>query len=183
MKKLLALLLALLMVVTLFACDSKNDRDDEDEDDTTISEEKDEEKDEAANEEEEEAVEEEEEEAVEEEEEAVKEEDSAVSAWVEENRETFLESMEASFATSSGMTCTSELEAVGNGVVVWININELDDLTDAQKESVQDTYDQMDATFVQILETLQLDEPAIESLTIHVCEGDGDLIATIYAEN
>ena len=175
MKKLLALLLALLMVVTLFACDSKNDRDDEDEDDTTISEEKDEEKDEAANEEEEEAV--------EEEEEAVKEEDSAVSAWVEENRETFLESMEASFATSSGMTCTSELEAVGNGVVVWININELDDLTDAQKESVQDTYDQMDATFVQILETLQLDEPAIESLTIHVCEGDGDLIATIYAEN
>ena len=53
---------------------------------------------------------------------------TAIEKFVEENREELLSPMEESFATSSGMTCTSDVRAEGNGIIIDININELEGL-------------------------------------------------------
>lgn len=180
MKKLLALLLALLLVVSLVACDSKNDRDDDDEEEETTSasdEKKEEEKEEVEEEEEEQEVE------VEEEEEDLSEEEAAVAAWVEENGDEYVENFNTAFAGSSGLTCKTTMEANGCDIIVTVCINEWDDLTDEQKDTLQASYDALSDGFLAELKLMQNEEPAIDSLTYLICEYDGDVAATIYVEN
>ena len=178
MKKLLALLLALLLVVSLVACDSKNDRDDDDEEEETTSA-----SDEKKEEEKEEVKEEEEEQEVEVEEEEVVEEEAAVAAWVEENRDEYVENFNTAFAGSSGLTCKTTMEANGCDIIVTVCINEWDDLTDEQKDTLQASYDALGDGFLAELKLMQKEEPAIDSLTYLICECDGDVAATIYVEN
>ena len=135
MKKLFALLLAVLMVVALVACASEKDSTDPD-----------------------------------------------VKKFVEENSKEFLESMESSFATSSGMTCTSSIKAVGTGIEVSVNINELDNVPEETKKAMQEAYDAASSTLESSLELLQKEEPKITSLKIYVCEKDGDVLATIAVD-
>ena len=170
MKKLLVLLLALLMVVSLFACGASDDDRREDRDRPTSQ----------RAEKETDEVEEPTEPTVEE---PAAEGNEAVAAYVENYGHIFVESLESSFSSSGQMTCTSTIEAKDNGILVKININELEDLTDEMKAAMQEAYDALSETFLACLEELQLEEPAIAFLEIHVCEADGDLIATIYAEN
>lgn len=135
MKKLFALLLAVLMVFALVACASEKDSTDPD-----------------------------------------------VKKFVEENSKEFLESMESSFATSSGMTCTSSIKAVGTGIEVSVNINELDNVPEETKKAMQEAYDAASSTLESSLELLQKEEPKITSLKIYVCEKDGDVLATIAVD-
>ena len=101
--------------------------------------------------------------------------------YVEEQGDTFLSAMESSFATSSGMTCESDMEVVGNGFVVTIKINELDELPEETKKAMQDAYDALDESFDESLEMMQTELPELEYYEVNVCEKDGDLIATIHA--
>lgn len=101
--------------------------------------------------------------------------------YVEDNRAELLSGMEQSFATSSGMTCTSDIEVIGNGFVISININEMDNIPDEQKEMMQGIYDAMGSSFDQMLEEMKKELSAIEYFTIKVCEKDGDVLATINA--
>lgn len=101
--------------------------------------------------------------------------------YVEDNRAELLSGMEQSFATSSGMTCTSDIEVIGNGFVISININEMDNIPDEQKEMMQGIYDAMGSGFDQMLEEMKKELSAIEYFTIKVCEKDGDVLATINA--
>ena len=89
--------------------------------------------------------------------------------------------MEESFATSSGMTCTSDIEVVGSGIVISIKINELEDLPKETKDMMQDVYDAMNPVFEQSLTELQKEVPEVTALTIRVCEKDGDEVAVIKA--
>ena len=105
----------------------------------------------------------------------------AVVEYVNENKSVLLESMEESFATSSGMTCTSSIEVIGSGIVISININELEDVPEETREMMQDVYDAMNPVFKQALDELKKDVPEVTALKIRVCEKDGDEVAVIQA--
>lgn len=106
-----------------------------------------------------------------------------VAEYVQANKAALLAEMEESFATSSGMTCTSSITTEGNGIVISININELDNVDQEIKDQMQDAYDQMNGVFVESLKLMQQEVPEIESMKIKVCEKDGDVLATIFAKN
>lgn len=105
----------------------------------------------------------------------------AVVEYVNENKSVLLESMEESFATSSGMTCTSSIEVIGSGIVISININELEDVPEETREMMQDVYDAMNPVFKQALDELKKEVPEVTALKIRVCEKDGDEVAVIQA--
>lgn len=106
----------------------------------------------------------------------------AVEKYVQENKEELLSAMETSFASSSGMTCTSSIEVEGDGFIISININELEDVEDSVKQQLQDTYDQMSAYFNTALEEMQKEVPELKYYKVRVCEKDGDLLALIHAK-
>ncbi len=106
----------------------------------------------------------------------------AIVAYMEKNSDELIEGMEASFAGSSGMTCKSSWAVDGNDIILTIKINELDDLDDDTKDLMQETFDSMDAAFDPALESIQKEVPEVESLTLKVCEKDGDVIATIVID-
>ena len=160
MKKLIAMLLAMVMVLSLAACGGdKKDSGTKLPQETT------------------EPV--ETTEATEEPTEAL----SPVEAYVEENREALISSMNESFGATSGMTCTSEVRAEGNGIVIDIRINEMDNLTDEEKAALQQIYDSMGATFGQMLTECRKDLPELEYITMNVCEADGDVAAVIHVDD
>jgi len=107
---------------------------------------------------------------------------SSIEEYVEENKDIILGSMEESFTESSGMTCTSDIEVAGNGFIIYININELDDIDDDTKELMQEAYDGMESVWDLMLESMQSEVAELEYIEICVCEGDGDIIATIRAD-
>ena len=102
-----------------------------------------------------------------------------VKAYVEDNKAALLSSMEQSFASSSGMTCTSSIRVDGCGIVIDININELDGLGDAEKKLMQEIYDSLDAQFDLAFDQMQKELPELEFFTVNVNEGDGDNIAVV----
>ena len=106
---------------------------------------------------------------------------AAVTKFVNENKSELLESMEESFATSSGMTCTSDIEVIGSGIVISIKINELEDVPEETREMMQDVYDAMNPVFKQALDELRKEVPEVTALKIRVCEKDGDEVAVIKA--
>ena len=102
-----------------------------------------------------------------------------VKAYVEDNKAVLLSSMEQSFASSSGMTCTSSIRVDGCGIVIDININELDGMGDAEKKLLQDIYDSMDAQFDLAFDQMQKELPELEFFTVNVNERDGDNVAVV----
>ena len=105
----------------------------------------------------------------------------AIQKYVDRYGDEIVVSMEQAFATASGMTCKSSIEADGNGIVVRININEMNDLSSEQKEIYQNTYDAMEGVLDSSLRAMQQEIPEIEYFEIVICEADGDEIATIHA--
>lgn len=108
---------------------------------------------------------------------------SEIQDYIDQNKSALLSSMESSFASSSGMTCTSSVKAQGNGMIISININELEDVDSATKNTLQSTYDSMQSTFDALLTQMQSEVSSLEFFTINVCEKDGDLLATITARD
>lgn len=181
MKKLLALLLALLMVVSLVAC-SDSGKDDDKEKDTEVSDEKDIDKDDEKEEEEEE---EETSKKDEEDDEKPSKNDAedVVAEYVEENGDQLVAEMEESFEAESGIGCTASIEADGCGLVIYICVDGWDDIADDIKDELQAAYDEMTEVYELLLEMIQMDLPEVDALTYHICEEDGDLLATIHAGN
>ena len=105
----------------------------------------------------------------------------AIVAYMNENGAEMIDAMEQSFATSSGMTCTSSYEVIGNGFVIDININELVDLPDETKQLMQQTYDAMGGVFDAMLPSMQAELPELEYFAMNINEKDGDLIASLRA--
>ncbi len=137
MKKVLALVLALVMILSLAACGSKKSTDGR---------------------------------------------NPAIVSFMEKSGDQVISAMESSFATSSGMTCTSDWEVEGDGLILSININELEDLSQDVKDQMQDAYDSLGDMFDGALETMQKDIPELDYCKVLVCEKDGDVIATILLD-
>ena len=106
-----------------------------------------------------------------------------IEKYVEDNKSELLDSMEASFATSSGMTCTSSIKVEGRGFVIQININEMDNIDDETKALLQEIYNGMNSVFAESLKEMQKELPELEYYKVLVCEKDGDILATIEAKN
>ncbi len=108
--------------------------------------------------------------------------DSAkVAKYVNENKEELISAMESSFSASSAMGCEVDVKAVGNGMVIDVNIAGFNDIPDEQKELLQSTYDAMSSTFDTMLDNLKAEVPEFGYITINVNEEDGDNLATINA--
>lgn len=105
--------------------------------------------------------------------------ESAVEKFVRENESALLDKFEESFATGSGYTCQSTIEAIGNGFVVDITVNEFDNIDDETKKLIQDTYDSMGSAFHPTLAQMQKTIPEIEYFKINIFEKSGGRIATI----
>lgn len=106
-----------------------------------------------------------------------------IQNYIDQNKSTIISAMESSFASTSGMTCSSSIEVEGDGFIISININELDDVSSDIKSQLQTTYDAMQSTFDSYLEELQSEISALEYFTIKVCEKDGDVLATITSRD
>ena len=106
---------------------------------------------------------------------------AALNAWLKNNRDSLLSSMEESFATSSGMTCTSNIEVIGSGFVITLNINELENIPQETKDQMQAIYDSMGESFDSMLAQLQLELSQITYFTIIVGDKNGDVLSTITA--
>ena len=105
--------------------------------------------------------------------------ESKVASYVEKYGSSLVSGLEEAFATSSGMTCESSVKAEGTGIIIDIKINELDNLTQEQKDLMQGAYDAMDSSFDVTLTTVQKEISEVTYMTINVCEKDGDVVATI----
>lgn len=104
-----------------------------------------------------------------------------IVAFVEASKDDLIYAMEEAFSGSSGLTCTSDIWVDGMGIVISVNINELDDLDPTVKGLYQEVFDAMQYTFDEALAEIQTELPEVEYLEILVCEADGDLIADIVA--
>lgn len=103
--------------------------------------------------------------------------------YINKNENDLLSGMESAFATSSGMTCRSSIDVIGDGFVITIKINELDNVDSEIKETLKTAYAAMQPSFDAMLPSIQAEVPEIEYFAIKVCEKDGDLLAEIVAGN
>jgi len=101
--------------------------------------------------------------------------------FVDEQGEAFLSELESGFVATAGTGCSSSIVANGNGVLITIKINGVNNVTAEEKATMQSAYDASSATFSAALSSLRTEYPGISSLTINVCEEDGDLLAVISA--
>jgi len=101
--------------------------------------------------------------------------------YVEAYGDTLASAMEE-MAASSGLNSTVSVDASDNGIVITFCFEDLDNLTDEEKQTVQEAYDEMSAAFSDSLDELQVELPGLEYLEIVVCEKDGDVIATLRVE-
>ena len=108
--------------------------------------------------------------------------DMTVEEYIDLFGDSILESMEASFATSSGLTCTSSIKGENNNIVIGININELEDVDAATKQTLQETYDSMNSTFAEMVIPMKKTVPDLKAVIINVCDKNGDILAVINAE-
>ena len=90
---------------------------------------------------------------------------------------TIISMFESGF-TSSGMSCTSTIEAVDTGIVLKICINDLVDIPEEQKAMLQSTFDQSAAALSGNFAPIQAEIPELTYVKFDFCEKDGDLIAT-----
>lgn len=105
-----------------------------------------------------------------------------VKAYIEANETELLEAFEGSFTESSGMTCTSDITVEGAGFIVTININELNDVDESVKTTLQSSYDSIQSTWDGMLSDMQTELPELEYFEFRICEVDGDLLATVRAD-
>ena len=105
-----------------------------------------------------------------------------VADFVDKNRADLLSTMEQSFATSSGLTCTSSIKAEGCGFIIDININELSDVDSDTKAQLQAAYDAYGSTWDLMLDEMQKELPELDYFVINVNEKDGTNLASIRAD-
>ena len=101
-----------------------------------------------------------------------------VEQYINDHKTELITSFESSFE-GSGATCETDISAQGNVMVIDIRVNEFDNLDDATKTLLQQTYDSMSSVFDSALAEMRKELPELEGLKINVCEKDGDVAAVI----
>ena len=112
----------------------------------------------------------------------VKTDEQKVAEYVALYSKDLIDSFEAGLVESSGLTCSSTASAVGTGIVLNININEINNLTADQKATIQDNFDQMSPSLVPDFNLVKSELPELTYIKFYICESDGDHIATLYID-
>ncbi len=104
-----------------------------------------------------------------------------VAAYIEANKAGIIAAIEPKVTSSSGLTCVSDIEAVGSGFVMNTRINELSYVDPATKKTLQDSYNALRNVFEAYLKEQQVVVPEFAFAKINVCDRNGDVLATILA--
>ena len=105
--------------------------------------------------------------------------ETPVEEYFKLNAKDFLAFVCDNYARASGTVCTGKLAAVGNTVTVDICIGGLVDVNEEMKAQVQNTYSTFGDIYSQLFEDLKRDVPELETMTINLCEEDGDILVPI----
>lgn len=108
-------------------------------------------------------------------------EKTEVELYVEENGEELIADFESGLK-SSGLTCESTVEGKGNEIILTTNIDQLDNLTDDQKEQMQDMFDDMNSEMKAGFSGVEKELPTLERISFNICEKDGDEVADIVID-
>lgn len=107
---------------------------------------------------------------------------SAITEFVNgEGGQMFMEEFMVGFE-SSGLTCTANIEAMGTGFVITICINELDDVSEEDKAAMQASYDEMAPLMGDAMEAMKAELEGLTYFCVNVCDVDGDFLASLYVE-
>lgn len=106
----------------------------------------------------------------------------AIVAYMNKNGDAMISSMEQGFSQSSGMTCKANYEVIGNGIVINLNINELDNVDSETKAQMQTMCDALGGSLKLLLPSMQAEIPELEYFTMNICEVDGEVVASITVE-
>ena len=106
--------------------------------------------------------------------------EAAVAEFVRVNGPGLLASFEEGF-TSQRLTCETEIEASGTGFIMAIAINELENVSDADKATMQASYDAQQAIWDAMLAECQAEEPAITYFVMFICDKNAEPLAIIAA--
>ena len=107
---------------------------------------------------------------------------ASVADYVKENGAKMEQGIEDQLA-KQGMSCDAEVKADGNDIVISMNVAVFNNLTEAQREQVQATYDQQgSASFAGLLGSAKEDIPSLEKIIYRVCDGRGDLVAEVVID-
>ncbi|MBQ3215430.1 MAG: hypothetical protein IJB11_04845 [Oscillospiraceae bacterium] len=105
---------------------------------------------------------------------------SAITEFVNgEQGKVFMDGFAEGFE-STGLTCTSTIEATGTGFVVTICINELDNVSEEEKADMQAAYDEMAPLMGESLTMMQAEVEGLTYFCVNVCDKDGDFLASLY---
>jgi len=102
--------------------------------------------------------------------------------FVDEQGDSFLYGLEYGFEKSSGMECDSKMEARGNDLKVWIYLEGIDNVPVSEKRQLQESYNESKDSIREGFSLVETLVPAIDTITLYVCEEDGDILAPIELE-
>lgn len=105
--------------------------------------------------------------------------EAKVSEFVNKNGKNIEEKGEKLFLSKTGMTCDCTVKANGTKLVLYCNINGLDDLVDSDKTKIQILAGSIKSMLKKEFKAYTEDIPEITGADFKICEEDGDLIATV----
>ena len=106
---------------------------------------------------------------------------AAIAAFLEEQGDELTAAVESAFAETTGLTCVSQVWAEGAGIVIRIDIDQLDVVEPSAKAFYQESFGGLQPAVNSALEAMQTQLPETKFLQVLLCEGDGDLICDIIA--
>ena len=101
-----------------------------------------------------------------------------VEEFVDKHGYELVEAFEKGFETS-GLTCTSEVSANGNAIILDVCLNGIDGLDSSVKGEMQDMFNSMNGEMTSLFEGFKSEIPSLENVTMNILEEDGDFIASI----
>lgn len=174
MKKFLALIMALLMMLSLVACGSDAEKADTDADE------------EVENDDEEESKNVEGEDEKKEDETTTEAETTTEvnnEAVIAQKLELYKDEIAAGFAGSDfSNQMEFSIKAEGNGIVMQMNMFALENLSDADKAQLQAIYDAQKAQFKSAFEMMQVDIPEAKFIKVVIGDKNGNVVATVVID-
>lgn len=84
--------------------------------------------------------------------------------------------------TNQGMTCIPTVRADGTNIVMDVRIQEFDNLPEAAIANAQLAFDSMKSVMTLAVSELKKELPSLNCLVLNMCEVDGDIIATLTVD-
>ena len=101
-----------------------------------------------------------------------------IEEYVNTNEDDIISSVKKGLSNETA-NCTYSITVDGNSFLVYIYLNDMNDLTEIDKVAYQAGYNSMQSVFDNMLANWRKDIPELVSVKFNICEVDGDLIAII----